>query len=69
MGAHYGADELMCRDIAKFLRGEVSGLPVSVLDAMEAGIAALGLDQARQSGTVVDLSPIWTQLDAYGLRR
>ena len=69
LGAHYGADELMCRDIAKFLRGEVSGLPVSVLDAMEAGIAALGLDQARQSGTVVDLSPIWTQLDAYGLRR
>ena len=69
LGAHYGADELMCCDIAQFLRGEVSGLPVSVLDAMEAGIAALGLDQARQSGTVVDLSPIWTQLDAYGLRR
>lgn len=68
-GAHYGADTLMCRDITKFLRGEASGLPVSVLDAMEAGIAALGLDQARESGTVVDLSAIWAQLDSYGLRK
>ncbi len=26
-GAHYGADALMCRDIAAFLRGESAGLP------------------------------------------
>ena len=68
MGAHYGADELMCIDIAKYLRGEAPGLPVSVLDAMEAGIAALGLDQARETGAVVDLTPIWAKLDSYGLR-
>ncbi len=68
-GAHYGADELMCHDIAKFLRGEAAGLPVSVLDAMEAGIAALALDQARESGTVVDLSATWAKLDSYGLRK
>ena len=68
-GAHYGADELMCIDIAKYLRGEAPGLPVSVLDAMEAGIAALGLDQARESGTVVDLTPVWAKLDSYGLRK
>ncbi len=69
LGAHYGAQTLICRDITKFLRGEAAGLPVSVLDAMEAGIAALGLDQARESGTVIDLSPVWSKLDSYGLRK
>ena len=68
-GAHYGADELMCRDITKFLRGEAAGLPVSVLDAMEAGIAAIALDQARTSGQIVDLTATWAKLDAYGLRK
>ena len=68
-GAHYGADELMCRDITKFLRGEAAGLPVSVLDAMEAGIAAIALDQARTSGQIVDLTSTWAKLDACGLRK
>jgi predicted dehydrogenase len=68
-GAHYGADEMMCADIATYLRGEADRLPVSVLDAMEAGIAALALDQARKSGQVVDLEATWSQLDAHGLRR
>lgn len=67
-GAHYGADALMCRDIAAYLRGESAGLPVSILDAMEAGIAALALDQARAEGRIVDLTDIWARLDAHGLR-
>ena len=68
-GAHYGADDMMCADIAKYLRGQSKGLPVSILDAMEAGIAALALDQARESGSVVDLTPVWKKLDSYGLRK
>ena len=68
MGAHYGADDLMCIDIAKYLRGQSDGLPVSILDAMEAGIAAIALDQARETGQVVDLTVTWARLDAYGLR-
>ncbi len=67
-GAHYGADELMCRDIAAYLRGQTAGLPVSILDAMEAGIAAIALDQARITGQIVDLTPVWAQLDSHGLR-
>ena len=67
-GAHYGADAMMCRDIAAYMRGQTAGLPVSILDAMEAGIAALALDQARETGQVVDLTNTWAQLDAYGLR-
>lgn len=67
-GAHYGADTLMCRDIAAYLRGQTGGLPVSVLDAMEAGIAALALDQARTNRIVVDLTDTWNKLDSHGLR-
>ena len=69
MGAHYGADEMMCADIAKYLRGQSAGLPVSILDAMEAGIAAIAVDQARDSGQMVDLTDTWAKLDAYGLRK
>ncbi|MEO8240709.1 MAG: Gfo/Idh/MocA family oxidoreductase [bacterium] len=68
-GAHYGADEMMCTDIAKYLRGQAKSLPVSILDAMEAGIAAIAVDQARASGQVVDLTDIWAKLDSYGLRK
>ena len=67
MGAHYGADALMCRDIAAFLRGQRAALPVSILDAMSAGIAALALDRARETGQIQDLTQIWAQMDAYGL--
>lgn len=68
VGAHYGADAMMCADIAAYLRGQSAALPVSILDAMEAGIAAIALDQARQSGQVVDLTETWAALDAFGLR-
>lgn len=67
-GAHYGADEMMCADITKYLRGQAASLPVSILDAMEAGIAALATDEARFKGQVVDLTDTWARLDAYGLR-
>ncbi len=68
-GVHYGADDKMCADIAKYLRGQSGSLPVSILDAMEAGIAAIALDQARASGQVVDLTDTWARLDSYGLRQ
>ncbi len=68
-GAHYGADEMMCADIARYLRGQSSGLPVSILDAMEAGVAALALDQARTQRRIVDLTETWAKLDSFGLRR
>lgn len=68
-GSHYGADRLMVRDIVAFLRGEIGHLPVGILDAIEAGIAALALDQARIEGRVLDLAPVWARLDALGLRQ
>ena len=62
-GAHYGADHLMVGDIVALMRGERDSLPVGIVDALQAGIAALALDQARKTGTVVDLAPIWAEFD------
>ena len=58
----------MVQDVVEFLREEKNGLPVSIVDALEAGIGALAIDQARASGQIVDLSPIWEEFDSYNLR-
>lgn len=68
-GNHYGADDLMVADIAAFLRGQADSLPVGVVDALEAGIACLALDQARIEGRMIDLTDTWARFDAYGLRK
>ena len=68
MSAHYGADHMMVDDIAAFLRGETKTLPVGVVDALEAGLVAMALDEARISGQMVDLKPTWAEFDQYGLR-
>lgn len=62
--AHYGADHMMVHDIAQFLRGKTQSLPVGIVDALSAGVAALALDQARETRQVVDLSHIWAEFDA-----
>lgn len=67
-GNHYGADDMMVSDIADFLRGTTKSLPVGIVDALEAGVVALALDEARISGKMVDLTDIWAKFDAYGLR-
>ena len=52
-----------------FPRGETGELPVGIVDALEAGVAALALDQARVAGQVIDLTPVWAEFDAFGLRK
>lgn len=66
--AHYGADHKMVADIASYLRGEVKELPVGVVDALEAGLIAMALDEARINGGMKDLAATWEQFDSYGLR-
>ncbi len=68
IGAHYGADEMMCEEIARFLRSEIDTLPVGIVDALEAGIAALALDQARTTGAMVDLTSVWEKFDQFNLK-
>ena len=59
---HYGADGAMARDIAAHVRGGAP-LPLSALDAMEAGVTALAMDRARAESCVVDLSEFWDRYD------
>jgi len=59
---HYGADEQMAADILKHLM-EGAPLPVSVTDALEAGLLALSMDEAMRSRTVVDMAPLWQRFD------
>jgi predicted dehydrogenase len=63
---HYGADEAMARDLNHyFING--GKLPVGVLDALEAGLTAIKLDEARHARSVIDLADTWQQFDSYGL--
>ena len=66
--SHYGADHMMVDDIAAFLRGDTQSLPVGVVDALEAGLVAMALDDARVSGKMIDMAPTWAAFDAFGLR-
>jgi len=67
--AHYGADHMMVDEIVSFLKGEVETLPVGVVDALEAGLAAMAMDEARITGRVVDLTETWAEFDGYALRQ
>lgn len=66
--AHYGADHRMVANILQHLKNASTPLPVSIVDALEAGIAALALDQARINRQVVELGRTWDAFDSYGLR-
>ena len=62
LSQHYGADEQMATEvIAHVMQG--GPLPVSPLDALEAGILALATDEARRTKSVIDLRPIWDRYD------
>ncbi len=63
---HYGADEAMARDLDHYFRND-GHLPVSVLDALEAGLTAIKLDEARRTRSVIDLAETWQQFDSYGV--
>jgi len=62
LSQHYGADEQMAIDLLGSVRTGTE-LPVSTLNALEAGILALSMDEARIKKTIVDLRPIWDRFD------
>jgi predicted dehydrogenase len=62
LSQHYGADERMAADIIAHVRGGAE-LPVSTQNALEAGILALAMDEARATRSVVDLRPVWDRFD------
>ena len=40
----------------------------SIIDALEAGLVAMALDEARENGRMIDMSATWAEFDAFGLR-
>ncbi|MEM7256517.1 MAG: Gfo/Idh/MocA family oxidoreductase [Pseudomonadota bacterium] len=67
--AHYGADHMMVEDIVQFLRAERTTLPVGIVDALEAGLVAMALDEARITGRQIELHDTWAEFDQFGLRQ
>ncbi len=63
---HYGADQLMVKDINDYLLGNLSeSLPVGVIDCMQAGLVAMKIDEAREKNQIIDLRETWNKLDRY----
>ncbi|MCY4261114.1 MAG: Gfo/Idh/MocA family oxidoreductase [Rhodobacteraceae bacterium] len=60
---HYGADFRMAAAIMAHFKDVDRELPVSVTDAIEAGIVALALDESRLHGGIVNLGETWERLD------
>ncbi|MCB1376673.1 MAG: gfo/Idh/MocA family oxidoreductase, partial [Rhodobacteraceae bacterium] len=62
LSQHYGADEAMAQGvIANVLHGTAQ--PVSPLDALEAGLLAMAMDEARYKRSVVDMAATWDRFD------
>lgn len=60
---HYGADEEMAKGVIDaVLTGAEQ--PVSVLDALEAGLLAMAMDEARATRKVIEMAPVWDRYDA-----
>ncbi|MGV0908737.1 Gfo/Idh/MocA family protein [Martelella sp. FOR1707] len=60
---HYGADDQMAADITRNLR-EGEPLPVGIIDALEAGLTAIKIDEARRERKLIELADSWTRFDA-----
>ena len=61
---HYGADALMAEEIVKHMTQGVP-LKVSVIDALEAGLTAIKIDEARKTKSVIDLTASWQAFDRH----
>ena len=61
---HYGADSLMAKEINNYLLDNNKGLPVGIVECMEAGIIAMKIDEARINKKVIDLTETWEKLDS-----
>lgn len=64
LAGHYGSDQAMADDLTAFYGGRLDALPLNVIDALEAGVTAIAMDQARVEGRIVELAPFWDRFDA-----
>ncbi len=59
---HYGADDQMASDIYRHLT-EASPLPVNIVSALEAGLVAIKIDEARRVRRTIELAETWQRFD------
>lgn len=59
---HYGADDQMAADIIKHLT-QGAPLPVNIIAALEAGLVAIKIDEARTKRRTIDLADTWQRFD------
>ena len=53
----------MARDLLASL-AEGSPFPVTPFDSLEAGLTVMAIDEAMESGEVLDCRPMWARYDA-----
>jgi len=61
--AHNGADQDMARDLLASLR-DGAAFPVTPFESLEAGLTVMAIDEAMESGEVLDCRPMWARYDA-----
>lgn len=62
-GIHGGGDPFLCRHLAESVASD--NVPTTGLrEGIDAAVVSLGIDEALQSGTVVDLQHLWDRVDA-----
>ena len=61
--AHNGADQSMAIDLLASLK-DGAAFPVTPFDSLEAGLTVMAIDEAMESGEVLDCRPMWARYDA-----
>ena len=61
--SHNGADQAMARDLLATLEGRQE-FPVTPFESMEAGLTVMAIDEAMQTGDMLDCGPMWARYDA-----
>ena len=61
--AHNGADQSMAIDLLASLR-DGAAFPVTPFDSLEAGLTVMAIDEAMESGEMLDCRPMWARYDA-----
>ena len=60
--AHNGADQAMAVDLKAAMEGRAA-FPVTAFDSMEAGLTVMAIDEALETGEVLDCRPMWARYD------
>jgi predicted dehydrogenase len=59
---HNGADQAMAVDLLAALGGD-RPFPVTPRDCLEAGLTVMAMDEAADTGRMIDCAPMWARLD------